>query len=154
MHASAALAAPLDMPARQQAEILLLTVSELNEIIRHENSVLASGYPAGLAVNAERKTELAWDYAEMWEELGPEGVSILARDPEFGQVLTAAVTALRRSTQENLNRLDAAMTASRRRIESVITALQDTVPRSAGYGANGSVPLELRLPPLGTDFHA
>lgn len=145
---------PDPRPARQLAEALLETVTELSEIIAEENRVLASGFPAGLVATTERKTELAAEYAELWEDLGPEGASQLAQDPEFGRTLMAAVVSLRQATQENVTRLEAAMAASRRRVEAVLDALRQEARGSGTYGAKGDIPLELRLPPLGANFHA
>lgn len=142
-----------DVPARQMARALLETVTELAEIIAGENMALAQGYPAGLAASSERKTELAAEYAELWEEFGP-GAAALAADPEFGHALMAAVRQLRHGAQENITRLEAAMTASRRRVEAVLEALRQDARTSGPYGAKGDIPLELRLPPVGANFHA
>lgn len=143
-----------DAPARQMARTLLETVTELAEIIAGENIALAQGYPAGLAASSERKTELAAEYAELWEDLGPDGAAVLAANPEFGHALMEAVRQLRHGAQENITRLEAAMTASRRRVEAVLEALRQDARTSGPYGAKGDIPLELRLPPVGANFHA
>lgn len=145
---------PDERPARQVAEALLETVTELSEVIAEENVTLASGYPAGLALTSERKTELAAEYAELWEDLGADGAAALAADPEFGRALIAAVNHLRQAAGENITRLEAAMNASRRRVEAVLEALRQDARVSGTYGAKGDIPLELRLPPVGANFHA
>jgi hypothetical protein len=145
---------PGERPARQVAEALLETVTELSEVIAEENITLASGYPAGLALTSERKTELAAEYAELWEDLGVDGAAALAADPEFGRALIAAVNHLRQAAGENITRLEAAMNASRRRVEAVLEALRQDARVSGTYGAKGDIPLELRLPPVGANFHA
>ncbi|MBI2242053.1 MAG: flagellar export chaperone FlgN [Magnetospirillum gryphiswaldense] len=141
-------------PARQTAEALLDTVSELSELIAEENRALAAGYPAGLDSSTERKTVLAAEYAELWEDLGAEGAAMLAQDPEFSRVLMAAVVSLRSATQENATRLEAALSASRRRVEAVLEALRADGSSSRPYGAKGDIPLDLKLSALGTNYHA
>lgn len=143
-----------ERPARQLAEALLDTVAELSELITEENRSLAAGYPAGLASSTERKTELAAEYAELWDDLGPEGAAALAQDPDFSRVLMAAVATLRTATQENATRLEAALSASRRRVESVLEALRQDGAGSRTYGSKGDIPLELKLSALGTNYHA
>lgn len=143
-----------ERPARQLAEALLDTVTELSTLIGEENRALAAGYPAGLAASTERKTVLAAEYADLWEDLGPEGAALLAQDPDFSRVLMAAVVSLRNATQENATRLESAMTASRRRVEAVLEALRQEGDGARPYGAKGDIPLDLKLSALGTNYHA
>jgi len=143
-----------ERPARQLAEALLDTVCELSELIIEENRALATGYPAGLTASTDRKAVLAAEYAELWEDLGPDGAAALAQDPDFSKVLMAAVVALRTATQENATRLEAALAASRRRVESVLEALRQDGAGSRTYGAKGDIPLDLKLSALGTNYHA
>lgn len=145
------LAEPGDCPS---TEMLLATVVELSAVMAEENAALASGYPAGLVATAARKTELAAEYAELWEDLETDIAEALANDPEFGRRLMAAVSRLRLVAGENVARLEAAMSASRRRVEAILETLRTEVRGSATYGTKGDIPLDLRLPPYGTDFHA
>lgn len=148
------LPAVIENPEPAPAEALLATIAALSAIMVEENEVLASGYPAGLGISAQRKTELAADYAELWQDLEAELTGLLSDDPGFGRRLMAAVSQLRLVAGENIARLEAAMSASRRRVESILAALRDEARGSATYGGRGDVPLDLRLPPFGTDFHA
>lgn len=143
-----------ERPARQLAEALLETVTELSTLIAEENRALAAGYPAGLAASTDRKAALAAEYADLWEDLGPDGAALLAQDPDFGRVLMAAVVALRGATQENATRLEAAMAASRRRVEAVLAALRQDGAGTRPYGAKGDIPLDLKLSALGHNYHA
>jgi len=145
------LAEPGDYPS---TELLLATVFELSAVMAEENAALASGYPAGLVTTAARKTELAADYAELWEELEAGMAESLADDPEFGRKLMAAVSRLRLVAGENVARLEAAMSASRHRVDAILETLRTEMRGSATYGTRGDIPLDLRLPPYGTDFHA
>lgn len=145
---------PQERPMQQVAQALLHTVTELTEVIAEENMTLASGFPAGLAQTTERKSELANEYAELWEDLGHEGAAALAADPEFGHALMEAVNNLRQIAAENITRLEASMAASRRRVEAVLEALRRDTRQNATYGEKGDVPLELRLPTIGANFHA
>lgn len=143
-----------DNPGSDAARALLDTIAELTRIIAEENRSLAQGFPAGLSATSERKTELAAEYAELWAELGADGVGLLADDPDFAHVLMDAVSRLRHTTRENLARLEAAVTASRRRVEAVLDALRQDARAGSSYGVKGDIALELRLPPAGMNFHA
>lgn len=150
--------ATLHSPAEQgdfpSSESLLTTVIELSAVMAEENAALASGYPAGLMTTTERKTELAAEYAELWEELECGLAETLAQDPEFGRRLMAAVSRLRLVAGENIARLEAAMSASRKRVDAILDTLRAEARGAATYGTKGDIPLDLRLPPFGTDFHA
>jgi hypothetical protein len=143
-----------DVPEPAPSEVLLATIAALAAIMAEENESLASGYPAGLEASTQRKADLAAEYAEQWQELEAELAGILADDPGFGRRLMAAVGQLRLVAGENVARLEAAMSASRRRVESILAALRDEARGGATYGGRGDIPLDLRLPPFGTDFHA
>lgn len=135
-------------------ERLLAVVAELTSVMQEENAALAEGLPASVSANVDRKLELSDNYDELYAELADTQAELLAADPDFAHKLMDAVLQLRQVTAENLTRLDAAMSASRRRVEAVMAAMRATAQENAPYGAKGEVPLNARLAAFGKDYHA
>ena len=138
-----------DLPDR-----LLSVVAELTTVMVEENAALAEGLPACVSANIDRKLELSDNYDELYAELADKQADILASDPEFAHKLMNAVVELRQATAENLTRLDAAMAASRRRVEAVMRAVRAAAQENVPYGAKGDIPLNARLAAFGKDYHA
>lgn len=135
-------------------EKLLYVISELTEVMMEENFILADGIPASLAANVDRKLELSDDYEELYAELVDNQSELLSTDPAFAHKLLEAVLQLRETASENLERLDAAMNASKLRVEAVMAAMRTTVSENLPYSATGTVPLNARLAAFGKDHHA
>lgn len=138
-----------DLPAQ-----LLAVIAELTEVMLEENDVMAEGLPAAVVATVDRKLELSDTYEELYAELADHRVKILAHDPEFATKLMEAVLRLREVAAENLTRLDAAMSASKRRVEAVMAAMRSSARENAPYGPDGDVPLNARLAAFGKDYHA
>jgi len=139
--------------AETSAHALLEVVTELAAVMDEENRLLAAGYPAGLVATSDRKGELTAEYADLWEQVRAEAAQALAADPDFARTLMQAVGDLRQVANENLARLEAAMTASRRRVEAALAALRDEAASGQTYGADGEMMLA-HFPSAGTNFHA
>lgn len=133
---------------------LLSVISALTEVMEEENAVMAEGMPAAVVNTVDRKLELSDTYEELYAEMADNRAEILAADPEFARKLMDAVLRLREVTAENLNRLEAAMNASKRRVEAVMAAVRSTARESTPYNAKGDVPLGARLAAFGKDYHA
>lgn len=133
---------------------LMDVIAELTEVIQEENAIMAEGMPAGVVRTLDRKLELSDSYEELLEMLVENKPAALTANPEFARKLMDSVLVLRQATQENLARLDAAMTASKRRVEAVMTAMRSEASVAAPYGAKGEIPLEARLAGFSKDFHA
>lgn len=138
-----------DLPDR-----LLSVVAELTEVMQEENAALALGLPAALSTGIDRKLELSECYEDLYAEWADTQAELLSADPAFAHKLMAAVLLLRETTAENLTRLDAALTASRRRVEAVMAAVRSEARENAPYNARGDVPLNARLAAFGKDYHA
>jgi hypothetical protein len=132
---------------------LLDVVTELTEVVLEENAIMAEGLPAGIAANLDRKLELSDTYEDLCAEVIEGRRDSLAADPELARRLIMAVVRLREVTAENLVRLDAAMDASRRRVEAVMAAMRAEAGNAAPYGPGGAVPLGARLAAFSRDFH-
>lgn len=142
-------------PSSGIAQTLMEVITELAAVMVEENAILAAGYPAGLSATSDRKIDLSNEYADLWDEVSADAAELLAADPGFTHRLMAAVTALRGVAAENAVRLEAAMTASRQRVEAVLQALHgESRSGTTCYGADGGVPLAARLTYLGTNYHA
>lgn len=122
----------------QEARTLLAVVRELCLVMQEENEQLARRVPAGLTVVIERKIALSEEYERLWRELLGAGPEKLANCPEVVRELVASVGSLRKLTEENMNRLESAAAASRRRIEAVMEAIRSEESKVRGYGANGT----------------
>jgi len=135
------------------AHALLEVVTELAAVMDEENRLLAAGFPAGLVATSDRKGELTAEYADLWDQVRAEAAQALAADPDFARTLMQAVGDLRQVANENLARLEAAMTASRRRVEAALAALHEDAASGRTYGADGEMMLA-HFPSAGTNFHA
>lgn len=133
---------------------LLSVVAELTEVMQEENEALAQGLPASLSAGIDRKLELSDCYEDLYAELADTQPELLAADPAFAHKLMDAVLMLREVTAENLTRLDAAMNASKRRVEAVMAAVRAEIRDNGPYNAKGDVPLNARLAAFGKDYHA
>jgi hypothetical protein len=134
--------------------LLMDVVTELVDVIQEENAVLAEGLPAAVTATIDRKLELSDAYEELCAELADTQPGVLAADPDFAARLMDVVLALREATAENLVRLEAAVSASQRRVEAVMAAMRSTAGETGTYDARGGVPLNARLAAFGRDYHA
>ncbi len=132
---------------------LLDVVTELTEIVREENACMAEGLPAGVGATVDRKRELSDVYEYLCAELLDEQKDSLTADPDLARKLMDAVVRLREVTAENLTRLEAAVTASRRRVEAVMAAMREEIGVTSPYGPSGDVPLGARLAAFSQDIH-
>ena len=135
-------------------ERLLLVVAELTEQIERENIDLAAGFPALMTPAIERKEKLAQAYTELYDELHEAMPGFLSLSDELAERLMGAILRLRDVTEENLTRLDAAMAASRRRVEAVLAMARDAKRQEGTYSAKGEVPIEAALAAFTRDYHA
>jgi ABC-type transporter Mla subunit MlaD len=111
-------------PEEQPVADLLDIMAELSEVLTTENDMLRRGLPASLAEMTERKAALADDYSETAEELVSHHLDELLCHPELAAHLGRAGSQLQRLTTENLDRLETALTATRRRIDAVMDAVK------------------------------
>lgn len=133
---------------------LMSVIAELTDVILEENAVMAEGIPAAVMTTVDRKLELSDIYEDLLAEMIETKPACLTSDPELARKLMDAVMALRHATQENLVRLEAAMNASKRRVEAVMAAMRSEAKVDATYSAKGEIPLGARLAGFGKDFHA
>ncbi|WP_316979464.1 hypothetical protein [Shumkonia mesophila] len=135
-------------------ERLLRVIAELTKQIERENADLATGFPALMTPGIERKHELADAYVELYGELHETAPGFLSLPDDLAERMISAILRLREVTNENLARLDAAMAASRQRIQAALAAARDAQRQQGTYSAKGEVPLRANLTAFGGDYHA
>lgn len=120
-------------------ENLLVLLDELNAVVDEENKLLARGLPASLSTYTARKNELA-DEFEMWTKtIAANHLALWTADESRRATFLGAVARLHKAMDENVERLRAAIDASRRRIDAVMRAIKAEFRAASPYGANGRV---------------
>lgn len=105
---------------------LAALAEDLIAIMHDENRLLAAGLPASLTRTVDRKTLLADHLAQAWASARP-----LPRDQ--AEALVEVVARLGATARENAGRLEAALAASRRRIDAVLSSVtHQTLGRMPG----------------------
>jgi hypothetical protein len=118
---------------------LMALIEELNAIVDEENRVLARGLPASLSRFTTRKNELADEFEKWVKAISAGHISLWSVEAERRERFLAAVAGLHESMDENVERLRAAIDASRRRIDAVMQAIRNEFRSTAAYDANGRV---------------
>lgn len=119
------------------AQALIALIDEFIAVVREENAMLAGGLPASFAPVSKRKAELA-DAFEGWVKAAvAREFSANAASPAVRKVFVERLTLFQQVMSENMTRLQAAMEASRRRIDSLMSVIRDEMAGTSSYGANG-----------------
>jgi len=113
---------------------LAQVMSELVEVIRAENTFLESGMPSALSTFIARKEDLVARYVELHKLVLMTARDQLQSNRDLHEQLTTSGLALRAVTEENMKRLNDAMIATRRRIDSVIAAVHEHDEQHSTYG--------------------
>ncbi len=122
-----------DAAARQ----LVALVDEFIAVVREENVMLARGLPASLSSVAKRKAELA-DAFDVWVKAAVSRSFRLETASEpIRKLFPERLAFFQKTMHENIAHLEAAMEASRRRIDAVMTAIRQEMVEASPYGANG-----------------
>jgi hypothetical protein len=112
-------------PAREaDLDQLLEILNALTELMRQENAFLRSGMPAALSELGDGKEKLTQRLMELSRMAGVPGATDQAEEQALKRHLAASGDALKALTRENMQLLEGAMSASRRRIESVMQAIR------------------------------
>ena len=120
-------------------ENLIELIDALIDVVTEENIALAMGLPASQSRHTQRKLELA-DMFEMWVKEAPMRNLLLQTPnrPLQRKVLTR-IDDLRGAMDENMTRLRAAIEASQRRIDAVMSAIRAQISDNSPYGASGRI---------------
>ncbi len=136
------------------ASELLAVVTELSGVIADENDILSRGIPASVVETLDRKLALTEVYEELWERMDETGEGCgFSTESDLSRDLMDAVRHLRDVTSENLDRLEEAVDASKRRVDAVMAAMQEIERNTTtGYTADGDV-LAVHFPRASAKFH-
>ena len=118
---------------------LMTLVEELNTVVDDENKILARGLPASLSRFTTRKNELADEFDKWVLAVAAGHISLRIVEADRREQFLAAVARLHKNMDENVERLRAAIDASRRRIDAVMQAIRSQFRTAAPYGADGRV---------------
>lgn len=132
---------PIALSAEQMVEALIDVMADLSEVLRAENDLLRQGMPAALAQLTDRKNELAQEYAHLLKLAlaDRDNVTAVVNSRAWRAKVVDVSEEFHAVSQENLTRLDAAMFATRRRIEAVMSAIRRRDREGGNYRRNGMV---------------
>ena len=112
-------------------------MSDLKDILSAENDFLRRGLPAGLSELNSDKMRLAQLYELSTQKFLAEHSKEVVSDPALYQQVVAAGHELHALGTENMQRVSAAIEATKSRIEAVMSAIRKHDGVSQGYGKNG-----------------
>lgn len=121
----------------EDVETLLDLMGELRGVIEAENDFLRRGMPAALSQLNDTKETLSDRYTELSQSVLAAHADEIIGDPVLCQQLLGAGQELRQLTAENMQRLTAAMAATRSRIDAVMAAVRVHDQAQQTYGRQG-----------------
>ncbi|QCK88677.1 flagellar protein FlgN [Phreatobacter aquaticus] len=116
---------------------MLALVDELIAVISDENSQLAQGLPASMSLSAARKAELAKEFEQWVADIRSRRIVLAHADQPLRARISEQTGVLQQGMDENVERLRAAIDASRRRVDAVMRAIREQIAPSGPYQANG-----------------
>jgi hypothetical protein len=116
---------------------LVALIDEMIALTAEENAVLAKGLPASRSMKLGRKMELAAAFERWVGEVNSRGTDLLMGNEALRQTVAERLQVLQLSIDENVIKLRAAIEASQRRIDAVMSAIRGRISESAPYTANG-----------------
>jgi len=118
---------------------LMTVMSDLIAVVETENDLLHRGLPAALSDYADKKEILTNKFTNLSRGVLLTCRQELAEDDELRTQIVATGQILKSLTQENMRLLRGAMDATRRRINSVMTAIRTESGIQGTYGASGAL---------------
>ena len=116
---------------------LVALIDEMIVLTAEENAILAKGLPASRSMQLRRKMELAAAFERWVGEVNSRGADLLMGNESLRQTVTERLQVLQVNIDENVIKLRAAIEASQRRIDAVMSAIRGRISESAPYNANG-----------------
>jgi hypothetical protein len=120
-------------------EDLVELIDSLVDVINEENVVLAMGLPASQSRLTQQKMVLAEQFEKWVAEVSMRQVLLCTPDRALQEKVLQRIECLRRSMDENMIRLRAAIEASQRRIDAIMGAIREQIADNSPYRANGRV---------------
>jgi len=123
--------------AQDDVESLLDLMADLRGIIVAENDFLRRGMPAALSKLNDVKEVLSDRYAALSQSVLAAHADEIIGNTDLCQQLLGAGQELRQLTAENMQRLTAAMAATRARVDAVMAAVRVHDQAQQTYGRQG-----------------
>jgi flagellar biosynthesis/type III secretory pathway chaperone len=118
---------------------LMTVMSDLIAVVESENDLLHRGLPAALSDYADRKEILTNQFTNLSRGVLLTCREELAEDDDLRNQIVATGQVLKSLSQENMRLLRGAMDATRRRINSVMTAIRAEGGSQGIYSASGTI---------------
>ncbi len=128
---------------------IITLIDAMAEVIREDNALLAKGVPASLTDAVTRKASLAAELEQWTLAVRQRKLRLEQADPELRGWMTRRGADLQAEMNENVDRLEAAIEATRRRVDAVMRAMREQVTDHGSYQANGRVMTHARPAPAG-----
>jgi RNase H-fold protein (predicted Holliday junction resolvase) len=148
----------VDMPSktatdsRVRIETLIALIDELIAVVSAENLELAQGLPASRSKQIARKTELAEAFEKWVKEISAQKISVQTSDERLRSIFAERLQQLQAAMDENIVGLRAAIAASKRRIDAVMSVIREQVADRNPYTSSGR--LSSRFASTGTNVRA
>lgn len=130
---------PALSPDGSRIEDLVELIDRLIDVVTEENIALAMGLPASQSKHTAQKLELSELFENWVKQVAMKNVLLTSPDRKLQQKVLDRIEQLRVVMDENVARLRAAIEASQRRIDAVMSAIRAQISDKSPYGANGRV---------------
>ncbi|KAA5602555.1 flagellar protein FlgN [Blastochloris sulfoviridis] len=114
-------------------------IDRLVEVLTEENKILGRGFPASLIGSTARKSELGGAFEQWVAAVRTRHIDLTAADERLREAMVARSRVLNTAVGENVERLQAALDASHRRLDAVMRAIREDMTQNAPYDAKGQV---------------
>lgn len=118
-------------------EALVNVMVDLMELLKAENELLSRGTPAALTNMTERKNELSDEFAALHLIAQHSRATEIVTNKDLLKRLTEIGREMDKVASENMERLQAAMAATRGRIEAVMAAVLKHEREITTYSPHG-----------------
>jgi hypothetical protein len=120
-------------------EDLIELIDSLLDLVNEENIALAMGLPASQSRHTERKLVLADQFEKWVQDVDMRRKLLGTPDKRLQEKVLRHIETLRCAMDDNMTRLRAAIEASQRRIDAVMSAIREQISDNSPYNAKGRV---------------
>ena len=120
-------------------EELVELIDQLLDLVNEENIALAMGLPASQSRHTEQKLVLADKFEKWVADVTMRRQLLSTSDKRLQAKVLEHIEMLRLAMDENMMRLRAAIEASQRRIDAVMSAIRVQISDSSPYNATGRI---------------
>ncbi len=127
------------LAASGRVEELVELIDQLLDLVNEENIALAMGLPASQSRHTEQKLVLADKFEKWVVDVTMRRELLSTPDKRLQARVLEHIEMLRVAMDENMTRLRAAIEASQRRIDAVMSAIRVQISDSSPYNASGRI---------------